>query len=252
MYLEFCSVVKCLGLNSVFMIYLVGLGLDNGEVTEKGLEAIESAEKVFAEFYTNTETINLEKLEEKTDSEIEKLSRKEVEQEDTIVEKGEDSDVAFLVSGDALTATTHYDIKHRAEKKGIETNVIHAPSIFTSIAETGLNVYKFGRTVTLPEKGKPESIVKYVEKNDEIGLHSLILLDINLEADTAAEKILEMKPDFSDRDTIVLERANLKNQKISKMTLEELSNSEFGEPPHCLILPGEKSHKEEEFVEKHG
>ena len=233
------------------MINLVGLGLDDGEITDKGLEAIESADKVFAEFYTNTETIKLDKLEEKTDSEIQKLSREKVEQEDKIIKEAENSDVAFLVSGDALTATTHYDIKHRAEKKGIETEVVHAPSIFTSIAETGLNVYKFGRTVTLPENGKPESIVEYIEKNDEIDLHSLILLDINLEADKAAEKILDMKPEFADREAVVLERANLENQKISAMKLEEVKDSEFGEPPHSLILPGEKSHKEKEFVEHH-
>jgi diphthine synthase len=232
------------------MIHLVGLGLDNREVTEKGLKAIENAEKVFAEFYTNTETIDLERIEDETGSEIHKLSRKEVEQEDRIVEEGKDSNVAFLVSGDALTATTHYDIKHRAEERGIETEVVHAPSIFTSIAETGLNVYKFGRTVTLPEEGRPESVIKHIEKNDEIGLHSLILLDINLEASEAAGKILEMKPEFSERETVVLERANLESQEISRMNLEEVSDSEFGEPPHCLILPGEKSHKEEEFVAK--
>ncbi len=230
------------------MLHLVGLGLDDGEVTEKGLEAIESAEKVFAEFYTNTETVDLSRLEEKTNSEVEKLSREEVEQEDKIVKEGKKSEVAFLVSGDALTATTHYDIKHRADKENIETEVIHAPSIFTSIAETGLNVYKFGRTVTLPEEGEPESVMKYIEKNGSIGLHSLILLDINLEADKAAGKILDMKPELSERETVVLERANLDNQKISKKTLKEVSSSEFGEPPHCLILSGDKSHKEEEFV----
>jgi diphthine synthase len=230
------------------MIHLIGIGLEDGEVTEKGLEAIESSDKVFAEFYTNTETIDLEKLEEKTGKDTRKLSRKEVEQEDTVIEEAKDSDVAFLVSGDALTATTHYDIKHRAEEKGIETEVVHAPSIFTSIAETGLNVYKFGRTVTLPEEGEPESVIKYIEKNDSIGLHSLILLDINLEADEAAEKMLDMKPEFSDREAVVLERANLESQEISKMKLEDVADSEFGEPPHCLILPGEKSHKEEEFI----
>lgn len=233
------------------MIYLIGLGLDNKEATEKGLKAIGSAEKVFAEFYTNTETIDLNRIEEKTDSEIEKLSRKEVEQEDMIVEEGRKSDVAFLVSGDAITATTHYDIKHRAEKEGVETKVIHAPSIFTSIAETGLNIYKFGRTVTLPEEGEPESVIKYIEKNDSIGLHSLILLDINLEANEAAEKILNMRPELSEREAIVLERANLENQNISTMSLEKVDDSEFGEPPHCLILPGVKSHKEEEFVDKY-
>jgi diphthine synthase len=231
------------------MIYLIGVGLDDGEVTEKGLDAIENADKVFAEFYTNTETVNLQKLEEKTGSEIEKLSREEVEQKDKIIKEGKSSDVAFLVSGDALTATTHYDIKHRAENKGMETKVIHAPSIFTSISETGLNIYKFGRTVTLPEEGEPGSIIKCIEKNDSIGLHTLILLDINLKADKAAEKIIGMKPELSDREVLILERANLESQEISKMKLEEVHDAELGEPPHSLILTGEKSHKEEEFIQ---
>jgi diphthine synthase len=233
------------------MIHLVGLGLDDGEVTEKGLEAIRSSEKVFAEFYTNTETVEIDDLEQKTGSEIQKLSREEVEQEDKILEEGKDKEIAFLVSGDALTATTHYDIKHRAEEQGIETEVIHASSIFTSIAETGLNVYKFGRTVTLPEEGKPESIIKHIDKNDSIGLHTLILLDINLEADEAAEKILEMKPELAEREALVLERANMENQKVSVMELGKIREAEFGDTPHSLILPGEKSHKEEEFLDSH-
>ncbi|MFB6216624.1 MAG: diphthine synthase, partial [Candidatus Aenigmatarchaeota archaeon] len=131
------------------MLYLVGLGLDDGEVTQKGIEAVRSSEKVYAEFYTNTETVDLENLEEKTESAIKKLSREEVEREDAVLESAREQDTAFLVSGDPLTATTHYDIKHRAEKRGIEVNVVHAPSILTSVAETGLNVYKFGRVVTL-------------------------------------------------------------------------------------------------------
>jgi len=102
------------------MLYLIGLGLENGEVTQKGVKALEEAEKAFVEFYTNTETVDIEKLEEETGIEIEKLSREEVEQEDKILESGKKKDTAFLVSGDPLTATTHYDIKHRAEKEGID------------------------------------------------------------------------------------------------------------------------------------
>lgn len=233
------------------MLTLIGLGLEDREVTQKGLEAIENSDKVFAEFYTNTETVDLEKLEAETGKQIEKLSREEVEQEDRILEEAKDSKVAFLVSGDSLTATTHYDIKHRAEERGIETCVIHAPSIFTSVAETGLNLYKFGRTVTLPEEGKPDSIIEYIGQNDSIGLHSLILLDIGLRADEAVEKILEMEPGFSDREAVVLERANLDSQEISVMTMEKVSQQEFGEPPLSIILTGDKSHKEEEFLEAH-
>ncbi len=233
------------------MLHIVGLGLDDGEITQKGLEAVEDAEKVFAEFYTNTETVDLERLEEETCSEIEKLSREEVEREDRIIESAKETDTAFLVSGNALTATTHYDIKHRAEQDGIETNVVHAPSIFTSIAETGLNVYKFGRTVTLPKEGEPSSIVKHIEKNDSIDLHTLVLLDIDYNASKAAEKLVSMDENLGPRKVVVLERANLETQNVSVMTLEEAAKQEFGDTPHSIIFVGETSHKEEEFLSAH-
>jgi len=231
------------------MLHLVGVGLEDKEITEKGLEAIEEAEKVYAEFYTNTETVDLERVEEKTDSEIEKLPRDKVEREDRIIDSAEEKDTAFLVSGDPLTATTHYDIKHRAEEKGLKVRIVHAPSIFTSIAETGLNVYKFGRTVTLPEDSAPQSVTDYIEKNDEIGLHTLILLDINYRAEKASEKLIDLKEELADRDAVVIERANSDSQKISAGKLENFTEKEMGNPPHCIIIVGSTSHKEDEFLE---
>lgn len=230
------------------MLYLIGLGLDNGEITRKGIEALKKVETAYAEFYTNTETIDLELLEEKTGTEINKISREQVEQKDTIIKSAKEADTAFLVSGNALTATTHYEIKHRAEKEDIEVEVVHAPSIFTSISETGLNVYKFGRTVTLPESFSPESIIEHIEKNDSIGLHSLVLLDINYDASEAADKLIDLDESLEDREAIVLERANNESQNIMLSTLGRISEQSFGSPPHCIILVGETSHMEEEFI----
>lgn len=228
------------------MLYMIGLGLDNDEITRKGLEALEKVEKAYAEFYTNTANIDLERL----PCEVKVLEREEVEQQDKIIEAAEEQDTAFLVSGDPLTATTHYDIKHRAEQKGLEVKVVHAPSIFTSIAETGLNVYKFGRTVTLPKEGEPESIRKYVEKNDSIGLHTLVLLDIDYDASEASKKLLELG--LKDREAIVVERANHEDMEVTLTSLEKASETSFGATPHSIILIGEKSFKEEEFIEEHG
>jgi diphthine synthase len=227
------------------MLYMIGLGLDDDEITQKGLNALEEVDEAYAEFYTNTDNIDLEEL----PVEVEVLEREEVEQEDRILESAEEKDVAFLVSGDPLTATTHYDIKHRAEEKGLEVEVIHAPSIFTSIAETGLNIYKFGRTVTLPEGGEPESVKEHIEKNDSVGLHSLVLLDIDYDASEAAEKLLELG--LKDREALVVERANHDNMEISLTSLKEASESSFGETPHSIILTGEKSFKEKDFTDSH-
>lgn len=233
------------------MLYLIGLGLDDGEITQKGIKALESVDKAYAEFYTNTETVDLENLEEETGTDIEKLSREQVEQEDTIIGSAKEEDTAFLVSGNALTATTHYEIKHRAKKEGLEVEVVHAPSIFTSISETGLNVYKFGRTVTLPEDFAPESIIQHIEKNDSIGLHTLVLLDINYDAADAARKLIDLDEGLEDRRAMVLERANNESQSISLAELGDFAGHEFGEPPHCIILVGETSHMEQEFIEEY-
>jgi len=223
---------------------MIGLGLDNKEITQKGLDALKQVDKAYAEFYTNTANINLEDL----PADIEILGREDVEQEDKILESAEERETAFLVSGDPLTATTHYDIKHRAEQKNIEVKIIHAPSIFTSIAETGLNVYKFGRTVTLPREGKPSSIKKYIENNDSIGLHSLILLDIDYDGSEAANKLVEIGID-RDREAILIERANHEDMNITVSTLGQISGTDLGRPPHSIILSGDKSFKEEEFTE---
>lgn len=231
------------------MLYLVGLGLDDGEITEKGVEAVSRAEKAYVEFYTNTETVDVEKLEEETGTEIENLERGEVEQEDVIVNEAAERDVAFLVSGDPLTATTHYDIKHRTEKKDIDVEVIHAPSILTSVAETGLNPYKFGRTVTLPEHASPDSIGEHIEKNDSIDLHTLVLLDINYDASDAAEKLVDIDGSLEGRRIVVLERANADSMSVHVENLGE--EFETGEPPHCIAIVGETDHKEEEFLESH-
>ncbi len=232
------------------MLYIIGLGLDDREITRKGVEALGEVEKAFAEFYTNTGNIDTEALEEETGTEIVELDREEVEQEDRILESARERDTAFLVSGDPLTATTHYDIKHRAEQEGIDIEVIHAPSILSSVAETGLNIYKLGRVVTLPEDSAPESVAEYIWENDSLGLHSLVLLDIDYPANKAAEKLVNLGIE-GDREAIVLERANHESQSISVDSLSCIEDSDFGKPPHSIILTGETSHKEEEFIEEH-
>lgn len=232
------------------MLYLIGLGLDDGEITRKGLNALEEVDTAFAEFYTNTEDIDLQRLEEETGAEIEQLDRGEVEQQDRVVEAAEDRDVAFLVSGDPLAATTHYGIKYRAEKQGVKVEVVHAPSILASVAETGLNAYKFGRVVTLPEDSRPSSILGHIEDNDSVGLHTLVLLDVDYPASEAAEKLVNLGVS-GDRKAVVLERANQSSQWINVADLGEIPDEDFGRPPHSIILVGETSHNEEEFLASH-
>src|SRR4030042_862912 len=92
---------------------------------------------------------NLEKL---LGKQIKILSRKEVEEytQENILVHAKKYPCVFLTPGDPNIATTHIDLRLRAENEGIRTSIIHSASISSAIAgATGLQNYKFGRTVTI-------------------------------------------------------------------------------------------------------
>ncbi|MFB6295000.1 MAG: diphthine synthase, partial [Candidatus Nanohaloarchaea archaeon] len=70
----------------------------------------------------------------------------------------------------------------RARRRGFDVEVVHAPSILTAVAQTGLSLYKFGRTTTLTiQNGAvPGSVFDAVRENQAAGLHTLVLLDIGM------------------------------------------------------------------------
>ncbi len=170
-------------------IYFIGLGLyDERDVTLKGLETARKCEKVFAEFYTSLMAgTTLERIEELIGKPIRRLSREDVELnfEEIVLSEARDKDVAFLTAGDPMVATTHSDLRIRAKKLGIESYVIHAPpSIYSAVAITGLQIYKFGKsaTVAYPEKNWfPTSHYDVIRENRERGLHTMLFLDVKAE-----------------------------------------------------------------------
>lgn len=98
-----------------------------------------------------------------------------------------ESNYAFLVVGDAFCATTHSDLYLRAVKLGIKVEVIHNASIISAVGCTGLQVYKFGETVSVPlwtEKWRPDSWYQKILKNRKSDLHTLVLVDIKVKERT--------------------------------------------------------------------
>lgn len=168
------------------MLYLIGLGLgDVTDITVKGLETVRKCDKIFLEAYTslllNSE---LETLEKYYDKQITIADREMVESEsELILEPAQTQDVAFLVVGDPLGATTHTDIILRAVERGIDYRVIHNASIMNAVASTGLQLYHFGDTVSIcfwKENWRPTSFVDKILQNLRNGLHVLCLLDIRV------------------------------------------------------------------------
>ena len=169
-------------------LLFVGLGLfDDSDMSVAALEAVRSADAVFAEFYTSRLSgTSLEGLEARLGRPITVLDRRGVEEEpQAVLDAAGSGTAALLVAGDPMAATTHIDLRLRAEELGIPTRVFHAASILTAaLTELGLSAYKSGRVTTLQwPHGEyfPTSPYEQIVANHQAGLHSLVLLDIHSE-----------------------------------------------------------------------
>ena len=181
---------------------LVGLGIsDEKGVSLSGLEELRSCEKLFAECYTNLlPEGTLKRLQGLVGKKIQLLSREAVEGEKTLLEAASSCKTALVVPGDPMIATTHISLVLAAKKRGIAVRIFHAASILSAaIGESGLQAYKFGKTVTLAywrENYRPMAAYDVIAENLSRGLHTLLLLDID-------EKLGPMKP--SDAAKLLLE-----------------------------------------------
>ncbi|CAG5120287.1 unnamed protein product, partial [Candidula unifasciata] len=163
------------------MFYLIGLGLgDAKDITVKGLEVVKNAQRVYLEAYTSVLTGGKEALESFYGRDVILADRDSVEQSaDELMAQADTVDVAFLVVGDPLGATTHTDLILRAVEKQIPYKVIHNASIMNAIGCCGLQLYNYGETVSIvfwTEDWQPESFYDKIISNRERGMHTLCLL----------------------------------------------------------------------------
>jgi len=238
-------------------LIFIGLGLyDELGLSLRGQAEARACDHVFAELYTSIMPgLRLENLTRVVSRPVEILSRADVEDhaKDKILSKARAGKVAFLVAGDPMVATTHVDLRLRAERAGIRTRIVHGASVASAVAGvTGLQSYKFGRTVTVPlshSEELPESVYAGLKGNFEAGLHSLILLEVDVESHrrVTIPQALEQLLSFSVRTTdglitpktLVIGLARLEApDMISRAGLvSDVTQMDFGEPPHCLVLP---------------
>jgi len=234
------------------MLTFIGLGLyDERSITVEGRDALQAADRVYAEFYTS-QLIGtaIDDLESVHDLEIEVRDRAGVEQHpEDMLEAAEDEDVAFLTAGDTMISTTHVDLRLRAHERGIETRVIHGVTAQTATSSlTGLQNYRFGKATTLPfpyahgADGLPASVTETIDENRADGLHTVVYLDIKAERDefmtatVGAELLAEEYPDLVG---VVVARAGSPEPLVEAGTMTELADREFGDPLHLLVIPGE-------------
>src|SRR3989338_624607 len=185
------------------MLYLIGLGLNEKGIPLRGIEIIEKCDRVYLENYTVDFPYEMKDISVKDTI---KLGRGDVES-DRLINEAKKENVALLIYGAPLFATTHISLVLEARKAGISVKIINAGSIFDAVAETGLQLYKFGKISSMPEwkeNYKPD-FLKYVKENQSINAHSLILIDVGMPVKKALEQLEEaVKKEGIKIDKIVI------------------------------------------------
>lgn len=237
-------------------IVFVGLGLhDELGMSLHGLEEIRTADNVFIELYTSLlPSFSLEHLEEISGKKPILLSRKDLEEKnaEAVLKAASKGTTVLLVPGDPLIATTHVTLRLEAEKHGIRTRIVHAASIISAaIGLSGLHNYKFGKSVTIPfPENSSETPYEVIAQNRRLGLHTLCLLDIKMEENRCLsiseglELLLKIETKRKEKavtmNTLVvgIARAGSHGPTVKSGSVSELLGYDFGEPPQCLIFPG--------------
>jgi diphthine methyl ester synthase len=150
----------------------------------------------------------------------------------------------------------------------------------SAIGSTGLQLYNFGQTVSMvffTESWKPSSFYDRVKENVQIGLHTLVLLDIKVKEQSfenmargrkiyepprymtvaqCAQQMLETESERKEgvyaKDSLAIGAARVgsKDQKMAVGTLKELCEVDLGPPLHSLVLLGNRTHElERDYIQ---
>jgi diphthine synthase len=249
-------------------LIFVGLGIRGVDgIPVKGLKKAKEADKVYAEFYTSPSAdLNVESVSRFLGKPVFELKRVDLEDKGgkEVLDEASKGTVVLLVPGDPMIATTHLDLRLKALKSGIKVEIVHASSIYSTAASaSGLQIYKFGKTVTIPfpsETYMPETPYEVVKENLERGLHSLVLLDCDAEADrwmTIREgleyllKIEEKRREnmmTSERLAVGLAGLGGEDAQIVGGKISRLLKVEFKLKPQTIIIPGKLHFMEAEAL----
>lgn len=234
------------------MLSLIGLGLnDEKDISVKGLELVKKADIVYLENYTSKLQCSKQDLEKLYGKEIQLVEREVVENATAIISQAAYNDIVLLIVGDVFSATTHISLFQEAKQKGVEVKVIHNASILNAIAITGLELYKFGKTTSIPFH-ESETPYKVIKENGK--LHTLCLLDLVPSENKfmeCYEGIEKLKKVGFDTNTKVVVCAQLGSSNPTIFYTEAKNVKALNKFPQCLIIPGELHFMEKEVLESY-
>ncbi len=235
----------------------VGLGLnDEKGISVKGLEEARNADSVFLELYTNLlPEFSLQRFETLIERKVTVLSRRDLEDDNgaRVLKAAENGKAVLVVPGDPFVATTHVALRIEAEKRGINTHIIHGASAVSAvIGLSGLHNYKFGKTVTIPfPENSSETPYNVIGQNRGRWLHTLCLLDLKaderrfLSINEAIKQLLAVEEKRAQgifrSETLVVGVARVGSAApaLKADVAGNLVGYDFGGPPQSLIVPGD-------------
>jgi diphthine synthase len=245
-------------------LVFVGLGLGDRGVSLAGVDAVRASDLTYFERYTSPSSPTLvADLEGATGKKVLTVGREFIEDGREILEKASGSRVVLAVQGDPMIATTHSDLRVRAASRGIRTSVIHGATIPAAAAsESGLHYYKFGGTITFTVGSAThhQDVYQRIHRNLLEGQHTLLLLEYDVEKASGVEpgfvfgRLLDAETNFkrgvlSERTlAVVLARVGMKDEQVVGGPMGSLMGRDFGQPPHCIVVPGRLHFTEEEAL----
>lgn len=230
------------------MFYLIGLGLNEKGYSREAYDAILKSDEIYFDNYTVEFPYDIKKVEKQFPKKKFISADREIVESLKVLDNAKKKDVCLLVYGSPLTATTHITLIEEARKKKIKTKIIHGASIFDAVAETGLQIYKFGKIASMPNF-EAESFIEIVKDNLKINAHSLILIDIGMKSEIALErleKILQKNKIAVDK-IVVCSKLGTKNGKIFYGKFSDLKKKKV-DAPFCFVIAGKMHFVEEEFL----
>ena len=246
------------------MLNIMGLGLRGVKsLTLEEADAIKESQIVYFETYTSIspqDTIN--SIPSLTKGIVKPADRKLVETDKEIINEAKEKNVTLLVTGDALSATTHNELRMEARKAGVDVKIFENASIITAfISRTGLFNYKFGNIVSMPfvyENFFPLSVYDRICTNYLNSMHTLLLLDLKdgktmqvFEALSILQKMEEKKGRGLIKPEIIviagIEIAS-RNERIIYGTMEKIMENNPQGSPASIIIPSKMNDMENEFL----
>lgn len=255
------------------MLYLIGLGLNVDGISKYGLEIAKRCKRIYLENYTVDFPYSVGELKEIIGKKYIPADREKVESLE-LVDEAKKMDVALLVYGSPLTATTHISLIQEAKRMGIKYKVIYNASILDAVAETGLQLYKFGKVASMPAWGirnkdsglvhldtvsrtkenyEPDSFMEIVQQNLSMKAHSLILCDIGLDFPDALKQLEKAAKNHKIplKKIVVCQTLGTKNRKIFYKDFNEFKEYTSVRKPFSIIIPSKLHFMEKEVLEEY-